>query len=383
MGLNRRTLIVGGFSVSAAAFGPAVLAQVNKGTRKLLLGQSVPLTGAADQIGLAYFNGAKMYFDAINSKNGVGGYKIEVKTLDDGYTAARASANARQLIDEGVDALFGFAGTASCDAAFAVANASGALFFAPFAASDALHEPSLTNVFHVRPALADEAYKIARHCATLNQDRIAVFAEDDAMGRAGIAAVNQALIDLKRPPIVASALSPVNSDRVDAAVTTLLKAQPQAIIQVSLFNSSAAFIRKMRRAGFGGQFLNFSVVGIDPLFSALGKEIGGIVISQVVPSPRSVGTPLIKEYLDVLNQTDQTPSYESVEGYVAARAFAEGVRRSVAGSGKPDRAGLQKAFESMTDYDMGGFRVNLRPKKYESVRAVDLVTITPDGKVVR
>lgn len=383
MGLNRRTLIVGGLSASAVALSPVALAQASKGARKLVLGQSVPLTGAADQIGLAYFNGAKMYFDAINSKNGAGGYKIEVKTLDDGYTAAKASANAKQLIDEGVDALFGFAGTASCDAAFAVAKASGTLFFAPFGASDALHEPSLTNVFHVRPALADEAYKIARHCATLNQDRIAVFAEDDAMGRAGVAAVNQALLDLKRPPIVASALSPVNSDKVDAAVATLLKAQPQAIIQVSLFNSSAAFIRKMRRAGFGGQFLNFSVVGIDPLFSALGKEIGGIVISQVVPSPRSVGTPLIKEYLDVLNQTDQTPSYESVEGYVAARAFAEGVRRSAAGSGKPDRAGLQKAFESMTDYDMSGFRVNLRPKKYESVRAVDLVTITPDGKVVR
>ncbi|MGH8830219.1 MAG: ABC transporter substrate-binding protein, partial [Polaromonas sp.] len=156
-----------------------------------------------------------------------------------------------------------------------------------------------------------------------------------------------------------------------------------AVIQVSLFNSSAAFIRKMRRAGFGGQFLNFSVVGIDPLFSALGKEIGGIVISQVVPSPRSTGTPIIKEYLDALNQTDQAPSYESVEGYIAARSFAEGVRRSAAGSGKPDRAGLQKAFESMTDYDAGGFRINLRAKKYESVRAIDLVTITPDGKIVR
>ena len=383
MGLNRRILIMGGLSASASVLSPIVSAQASKGARKLVLGQSVPLTGAADQIGLAYFNGAKMLFDAINSKNGAGGYKIEVKTLDDGYTAAKASANAKQLIDEGVDALFGFAGTASCDAAFAVAKASGTLFFAPFAASDALHDPSLTNVFHVRPALADEAYKIVRHCATLNQDRIAIFAEDDAMGRAGIAAVNQVLLDLKRPPIVASALAPVNSDKVDAAVATLLKAQPQAIIQVSLFNSSAAFIRKMRRAGFGGQFLNFSVVGIDPLFSALGKEIGGVVISQVVPSPRSIGTPLIKEYLDVLNRTDQSPSYESVEGYVAARAFAEGVRRSAAGGGKPDRAGLQKAFESMTDYDMSGFRVNLRPKKYESVRAVDLVTITPDGKVVR
>jgi branched-chain amino acid transport system substrate-binding protein len=89
----------------------------------------VPLTGAADQIGLAYLNGAKIYFDAINAKNGAGGYKIEVKALDDGYTPAKAAANAKQLIDEGVDALFGFTGTASCDAAFAAAKASGTLFF--------------------------------------------------------------------------------------------------------------------------------------------------------------------------------------------------------------------------------------------------------------
>lgn len=382
MSLNRRELILSGVAASAVLAGPAVWAQAAKG-RKLVVGQSVPLTGAADQIGLAYLNGAKLYFDAINAKNGAAGYKIEVKAMDDGYNPAKAAANARQLIDEEVDALFGFVGTASCDAAFAVAKPANALFFAPFAASDTLRDTALSNVFHVRPGLADEAYKVARHCATLNQDRIAVFAEDDAMGRAGLAAVNQALVDLKRPPIVASALSPVNSDKVDAAVALLVKAQPQAIIQVSLFNSSAAFIRKMRRAGFGGQFLNFSVVGIDPLFSALGKEIGGVVISQVVPSPRSVGTPIIKEYLSVLNETDQTPSYESVEGYIAARTFAEGVRRSASGGGKPDRAGLQKAFESMTDYDAGGFRVNLRAKKYESLRAIDLVTITPDGKVVR
>ncbi len=380
---NRRQLILGSVCAGALVASPALRAQTAKTVRRVVVGQSVPLTGAADQIGLAYLNGAKIYFDAINAKNGAGGYRIDVKALDDGYDPARAANNARQLMDQGVDALFGFAGTASCDAAFAVAKPAGALFFAPFAASDALHDPALGNVFHVRPALADEAYKVVRHCATLNQDRIAVFAEDDAMGRAGLAAIKQALVDLKRPPIVASALSPVNSDKVDAAVTLLLKAEPQAIIQVSLFNSSAAFIRKMRRAGYGGQFLNFSVVGIDPLFSALGKEIGGIVISQVVPSPRSTGTPIIKEYLDVLNQTDQTPSYESVEGYIAARTFAEGVRRSVSGGGKPDRPGLQKAFESMTDYDVGGFRINLRAKKYESVRAIDLVTITPDGKVIR
>jgi ABC-type branched-subunit amino acid transport system substrate-binding protein len=383
MRLNRRALVMGGLAAGVATFTPLTHSQAGKGVRKLVIGQSVPLTGAADQIGLAYLNGAKLYFDAINAKNGAAGYRIEVKAMDDGYNPAKAASNAKQLIDEGVDALFGFVGTASCDAAFAVAKLANTLFVAPFAASDALREVALSNAFHVRPALADEAYKMVRHCATLSQDRIAVFAEDDAMGRAGLAAVNQALVDLKRPPLVASAFAPVNSDKVGAAVALLAKAQPQAIIQVSLFNTSAAFIRAMRKTGFAGQFLNFSVVGIDPLFTALGKEIGGVVISQVVPSPRSAGTPIIKEYLDVLNVTDQTPSYESVEGYIAARTFAEGVRRSAAGGGKADRAGLQKAFESMTDYDVGGFRVNLRAKKYESVRLVDLVTITPDGKVVR
>lgn len=383
MRINRRVLVMGGLAAGVATLIPLAHSQTGKGGRKLVIGQSVPLTGAADQIGLAYLNGAKLYFDAINAKNGAAGYRIEVKTLDDGYNPAKAAANAKQLIDEGVDALFGFVGTASCDAAFAIAKPANTLFFAPFAASDVLREAALSNAFHIRPALADEAYKMVRHCATLSQDRIAVFAEDDAMGRAGLAAVNQALVDLKRPPLVASAFAPVNSDKVGVAVAMLAKAQPQAIIQVSLFNTSAAFIRAMRKTGFAGQFLNFSVVGIDPLFTALGKEIGGVVISQVVPSPRSAGTPIIKEYLDVLNVTDQTPSYESVEGYIAARTFAEGVRRSAAGGGKADRAGLQKAFESMTDYDVGGFRVNLRAKKYESVRLVDLVTITPDGKVVR
>ena len=380
---NRRQLILGSISAAAFTASPGLRAQPAKTVKKLMIGQSVPLTGAADQIGLAYMNGAKICFDALNAANGVGGYSIEVKVLDDGYDPVKAAANAKKLISDGVDALFGFAGTASCDAAHAVTKPSGILFFAPFAASDTLHNPALANVFHVRPALSDEAYKVVRHCATLNQERIAVFAEDDAMGRAGLAAVNNALVDLKRPPLVTSALSPVNSTQVDAAVAQIIKSQPQAIILASLFNSSAAFIRKMRQAGFGGQFLTFSVVGIDPLFSALGKEIGGIVISQVVPSPRSANIPLVKEYLDALNQTDQSPSYESVEGYIAARSFAEGVQRSIAAGGKPDRAGLQKAFNSMTDYSLSGYRVNLRPKKYESVRAIDLVSIMPDGKIIR
>jgi branched-chain amino acid transport system substrate-binding protein len=381
MNTKRRTLVVG----VAAALGSSIAvpgwaqAKASSG-RKIVLGQSVPLTGAASEIGLAFAAGAKLYVDAFNGRRTNPGWNFELRQVDDGYDPAKASANAKKLLADGADLLFGFVGTASSDAGAAVARQENALFFAPFAASDTLRDANNANVFHVRPSLADEAFKMVRHCATLGQNRIAVLAEDDTMGRAGLAAVNQALADQKLPPLVASAFVPVNSDKVDAAVATLAKAQPQAIIQVSLFNSTAAFIRKMRKTGYVGSFLNFSVVGIDPLFTALGKEIGGVVVSQVVPSPRSSATPIVKEYLAGIDNSDQSPSYESLEGYIAAKTLSEAVRR--AGRGW-DKGSLQKAMASMTDYDVGGFRINLRAGMRDSVRAIDLVTITPDGKIVR
>lgn len=377
-----RRLVLG--SLAAALLpGAAAWAQARGGgtaPRKIVLGQSVPLTGAADQIGLAFAGGAKLYFDAFNAAKANPGWTFELRQVDDGYDPAKASANAKKLLAEGADLLFGFVGTGSAEAGAAVAREEGALLFAPFAASDALREPAITHVFHVRPSLADEAFKMVRHCATIGQNRIAVVAENDAMGRAGLAAVTQALQDLKLPPLVGSAFVPVNSDQVDAAVAQLAKAQPQAIIQVSLFNSTAAFIRKMRKTGYAGSFLNFSVVGIDPLFAALGKEIGGVVVSQVVPSPRSRATPIVKEYLAALDNSDQYPSYEGLEGFIAAKTLAEAVRRA----GRSwDRPALQKALAGLTDYDVGGFRLNLRAGVRDSVRAIDLVTVTADGKVLR
>ncbi|MEO5672576.1 MAG: ABC transporter substrate-binding protein [Ramlibacter sp.] len=348
--------------------------------RKITLGQSVPLTGVADQIGLAFAGGSKLYFDSFNANKNNPGWKFELQQMDDGYDPAKAAANARKLLGDGADLLFGFVGTSSSDAGAVVAAKEGALFFAPFGASDRLREPGLPNVFHVRPSLSDEAFKMVRYCATLGQSRVAVLYENDAMGKAGLEAVQLALADQHLPPPVAIASVPVNSDKVDDAVASISKMRPHVVIQASLFRSTAHFIRKMRKAGYAGGFMNFSVVGIDPLFSALGKEIGGVIISQVVPSPRSSVTPIVKEYLAALDNSDQAPSYEGLEGYIAAKALSEAVRRA---GRNWDRAALKKVMTGMTDYDIGGFRINLRAGIRDSIRAIDLVTITAEGKVVR
>ncbi len=361
--------------------GPLPAQTAAKRAGKLVLGQSIPMTGAASEIGMAFAAGAKLFVDAHNERVGAGGTVLELRQLDDAYQADKARANAGKLLADGADVLFGFVGTASAEAGAAVAQQQGAPFFAPFAAADALRDKAHGNVFHVRPSMADEAYAMLRQCDTLGQKRIAVVVDDDAMGRAALQAIQDAAGELKlAPPIAVATVSP-GSTQVSTAVAAMVKAQPQAILQASLSQTTAAFVREMRKSGYASALMTFSVVGIDPLYTALGKDIRGVIISQVVPSPRETSrTPIVKEYLAALADSDQIASYEGLEGFIAAKALAEAVRRAGA---TPARAALVKAMAGMNEYDVGGFRINLRPPLRDASRSVDLVYITAEGRVLR
>ncbi|MDT4875675.1 hypothetical protein FQZ97_1110590 [compost metagenome] len=104
------------------------------------------------------------------------------------------------------------------------------------------------------------------------------------------------------------------------------------------------------------------------------------MISQVVPSPRPSAIPIVKEYLAAVDNSDQTASYEGLEGFIAAKAAGEAVRRAGRGF---NTATLQRAMTAMTDYDVGGFRINLRPGLRDNVRSIDLISISADGRVLR
>ncbi|QSI30521.1 ABC transporter substrate-binding protein [Variovorax sp. RKNM96] len=374
-------LLGGGMGIGITRGASAQTRTSGGAPRVVLLGQSVPLTGGASEIGSAFAAGSRLAVSDFNARNATTGLQLKLVQLDDGYDAARATANARTLLGaQKADLLFGFVGTASSEAGANVATQQGSLLFAPFAASDNLRGADHPNVFHVRPGMIDEALKIVRQCATVGQTRVALVGDDDAMGRAGLAAVQQAITELKLTPLVASALVPAGGDKLDAALKDVQKQSPQAIVLVSLSGTTASAIRKLRKSGYTGNFMAFSIVGIDPLYAELGKDIGGIVISQVVPSPRPSAIPIVKEYLAAVDNSDQTASYEGLEGFIAAKAVGEAVRRAGRGF---NTATLQRTMTAMTDYDVGGFRINLRPGLRDNVRSIDLISISADGRVLR
>ena len=343
----------------------------------LVLGQSAPFSGPAAQLGIQFYQGAKLAFDLYNAQPGH--REIQIRNLDDGYEPDRCVANTRKLIDDDVFALFGYIGTPTSVAALPLAVKDKVPFIAPFTGAMALREPMQRNVFHLRASYNDETAVIVRQLTNLGLKKIAVFYQNDAYGKAGLDGVTLAMGAQNLKP-VAQATVERNSVDVDAAVKALVAAGPDAVVQISAYKSCAAFIRAARKAGYGGTFYNVSFVGTRALADELGKDGAGVVVSQVMPSPYSRANAITREFADALAKTGAKvdANFSSIEGFVAARVFAEGLRRT---AGRATRDGLIAGLESIDRQQFGGFDVSFSPRSHVASKFVELSMITGDGHI--
>jgi ABC-type branched-subunit amino acid transport system substrate-binding protein len=366
------------FSIAtgAAALAGFQLARAQSET-PILLGQSAPFTGPAAQLGIQFYEGAKLYLDQYNAQPGH--RDVQIKFLDDGYEPDRCAANTRKLIDEEAFALFGYIGTPTSLAALPLAVNAKVPFIAPFTGAMALREPFHKNVFHLRASYNDETALIVKQLTHLGLKKIAVFYQNDAYGKAGLDGVTLALAQLDLKP---TALATVERNSVDvaAAVQTIAAAKPDAVVQVSAYKSCAAFIREARKAGYGGTFFNVSFVGTQALSDELGKDGAGVVVTQVVPSPYNAANGITREFNDAQRKSGGATkaNFSSLEGYIAAKVLVEGLRRA---PGKVTREGLIAGLESIDRQQFGGFEVSFSPRNHVASKFVELSMITGDGRI--
>ncbi len=376
--LGRRQFSVGLGAAALAGFS-AVHAQ-SEG--RIVLGQSAALTGAAGQLGVQFQAGAKLAFDQANAHGGIGRRSIEIRALDDGYEPDRCAENTRKLIADDVFALFGYIGTPTSLAALPLFTQARVPFFAPFTGASGLRKPFNRLIFHVRASYDDETELMVRQLTHLGLARIGVFHQNDSYGQAGLDGVTKALAARKLAPVATGTVER-NSDNVAAAVQKLVAARPEAIVQVSTYASCAAFVRAARKAGYGGTFYNVSFVGTQALADALGADGAGVVVSQVVPSPYQSSRQITREFHDAIKKggAGVQANYSSMEGYLAARVFIEGLRNAHAQSGgKLTRDALVAGLESVNG-QVGGFQVAFSGADHEGSRFVEMSMLTGDGRV--
>jgi ABC-type branched-subunit amino acid transport system substrate-binding protein len=350
-------------------------------SNKLVLGQSAAFTGPAAQLGIQFHLGAKLWFDRINAQGGLDGRIIEIRMLDDGYEPDRCVENTKKLIEEDVFALFGYIGTPTSLAAFPLIKKSQLPFIAPFTGAMGLRDPMVKNVFHLRASYQDETALIVRKLTNLGLKKIAVFYQNDSYGKAGLDGSVLALRNLGLEPLTTATVER-NSVDVAQAVKTIVPLRPDAVIQISAYKSCAAFILEARKSGYGGTFYNVSFVGTQALSDELGNQAAGVVVSQVVPSPYNPANPLTRDFWADIKQTNNTVpiNYSSMEGYVAARLFTEGMEHRQRGVALT-RDVLIRGLEGLGRYSMNGFDLHLSGNKHVASNFVELSMLTGNGRV--
>jgi ABC-type branched-subunit amino acid transport system substrate-binding protein len=349
--------------------------------KAIVLGQSAAFTGPAAQLGREVNLGARAYFQYINSQGGVNGRRIDLHSLDDGYEATKAAANTIDFIEKDqVFALFGYVGTPTSNAAAPIFTEAHVPFLAPYSGALSLREPLNRYIFNLRATYGDETERIVEQLTTTGNKNIGVFYQNDAYGKGGLDGVTKALARRGLNPSVTATVER-NSTDVTAASQALMKGNPGAIVQISAYASCAALIKRMRELGYTGQFVNVSFVGSKALAEELGPQGQGVMITQVVPFPFSEVTPLQREYQQVLKKAGvPEPSFGSMEGYLAAKLFVVVLRRL---GPNVTRERLIEGYESLHEYDLGGFIISYSPTDHSGSKFVEITMIGANGSFVR
>lgn len=351
----------------------AVLAQ----GKALVVGQSAALTGSQAEFGKEIRDGALAAFERVNRSGGIHGRRIELVTVDDAGSEARAKENSALLIGEHrVLALFGYISRPSSVAGAKLASEAKVPFIAPFSGTPALYRFD-PYVFTIRASYDDELAAMVRQLVMTGYKRIGFAFLNDAR-QVNVPLVEKLLAQYSLKPAVLIGLDR-SSGEVAAQAKELARANPDALLALANNLPLTALTREARKLGNTTPFWIVSFVDSKSMVKELGPLAQGQIFAQIVPMPTKRSLRIVKDYQrDYAAKFPSSPlSFTSVEGYIAARTLAEGLKRA---GPNPTREGLARALESLRDFDLGDYFINFSTENHNGSRFVDLTIVNKEGQ---
>ena len=314
----------------------------------------------------------------INEKGGVHGRKIKLVSYDDGYEPKKTIENTKKLISEDkVFLLFGYVGTPTSKAVVPLVSRNKVPYVGPYTGAEFLRAPLNKNIFNVRGSYFNETERIVNSLVDdMGIKDIGIFVQDDGYGNAGKAGVVRALRK-KGLSLKGEGRYKRNTVDIDEGLNKLLAAKPKAVILVGAYKPCAAFIKKAKEKNLNAVFSNISFVGTKNLIGEMGAAGEGTYISQVMPSPTDESIAIVKEYNDAIKAKGLTPSYTSLEGYVAAKVLVQGLEQA----GKDLSRYSFKQGMYKVDLKMGDAELHYSAKSHVGFKSIFLTKVK-DGKAV-
>jgi ABC-type branched-subunit amino acid transport system substrate-binding protein len=369
------------FGSHNAAVRPRAAAEPGVTDAEILIGMSAAFTGPSRELGEGMRTGIEACLSDVNARGGVHGRQLRLIALDDGYEPNRCLDNMQELVERRhVFALLGNVGTPGAQVAIPYAMEKKRIFFGAFTGADLLRKtPPDRYVFNYRASYREETAATVRHLVErrgVPPAQIAVFAQNDSYGESGYQGVLKGVARYGiGPEQILKVTYTRNTEAVEPAVEAILKNRDRvkAIVMVPTYKPAAKFVKLLKDAGLEIPFAVVSFVNSEALvqeFKALGVAYANdVLVTQVVPYFKYV-THGLNEYEPCMRRYigDKPLSFTSLEGYLAASIFVEGLRKA-----GPDLTteGLVDTLEGLQNVDVGiGTRLGFRPNDHQASHRV-------------
>lgn len=316
------------------------------------VGMSAAFSGPAKQLGLNMRKGVLSYFYQVNDEGGIDGKKLKLYSKDDSYEPKYAASNVFNMINKnGVTAFIGNVGTPTAKSATPITIENEILYYAPFSGSSIIRPydkkdfliktrnskdyQSNKFIINYRASYAQETEKIIENLlqSGIKPYEIAIFTQDDSYGFDGYRGAIEALekrgyINSKDIPY---GTYERNSLDIEEGLLEILKSKRdlRAVVIVGSYKPVAKFIKFASKLIPNAVFINVSFVGCLPLADLLNDSSDEVFVTQVVPHFNS-NLPIVQTYKEDLKKyfPDTKPNFVSLEGYISAYIFVEGLKNS-------------------------------------------------------
>ena len=350
---------------------------------EIKIGQTMPYSGPASaygQIGRA----EAAYFKMINEAGGINGRKINLLSLDDGYSPPKAVEQIRRLVEQDQVALiFDSLGTPSNSAIRGYLNENKVpqIFVATGASKfgDPEHFPWTMGW---QPNYRTEAGIFAKHILATKPDaKIAILYQNDDFGKDYLIGLKNVLGAKYEAMVVKELSYEVSEPTVDLQIITLQGSGADAFVNVTTPKFAAQAIRKAYDIGWKPvQYLTNVGASVGAVMKPAGLEKGiGIMTGGYAKEPTDprwkddAGMQqwfdFMKKYMPDANIADGNNVY----GYGVAATLVQVLKQCGADL---SRERIMKEAANLKDFEiptlLPGIKINTAPDNFYPIRQMRL-----------
>jgi len=358
--LRKWMVLMGGLLLLAAI---SLNAQQATGP-EVKVGGIFDLTGITSDVGKSYAQGVRDAVEWVNAHGGINGKRFKLVDVDYGYKIPEAIAAYKRMVNDDKVVMIAGWGTGDTEALRGQAAADkipyvSASFAAPV--SDPTKNP---YNFFVAPTYSDQLRAWLRWVKDDWKDKsrnpkVAALFGDNAYGRAPMNAGKAFAKEIGIDWVYEGVLPGAFQDATSQLLTMQKEGADYAYVNVTT-TSFSIILKDAQKLGLKTKF-GSNPYGFSEALVAVAKNNAEGVTGVMPHPPYGTKVPGMQKILDFNKGKDiSSPPRDAVyiRGWAATLVITEGLKRADK-AGQLNGEGIKKAFETLSNFDMGGLACNV------------------------